>query len=601
MKKIVFWTLIGLLLSLAVACGSSAPPAPTEAPVEPTEVPAEPTDPPPTEEPTEIPTEIPTEEPTEAPAEPTEEPTVEPEPVAYDGPITEIAIRRVATDLTEFVDVREAYIDILSSQDGIAVDREFRAFLDFSTFGAPAPAVYIGMTEYDSPAAFEQASGAAGSTDAAAAFFSSFDLEIFGALRPVNAANRYDLADMAIEPGQVLEVAARDLSTYSDFDQVAYEASRDTFLEALSQQPGFVREYQWVSILDENIAVGMTVYESVEAYVGINTSDFVNTPEYTDFVATYPFVVGYANFDAKPAGLSALDLGSSIQFPESVAVNGQTAYVSNFFDGSIHSVDLNTGENSVLVESGTDGVAAGWGLWYDNASETLFACTARNPFAGPFDNLNAVKSIDPATGETLEIWDLPAGALCNSLVVVTNGDIYVSDVSPSADIIRIDRAAGVAEVWVDEPAWENDSGFGLGGLAWDGGENLYVSVGGPLVRFTISDTGEAGEGVVQTLLAPDGSALPALAFDGFTYSEESGTFYGAAFDFNSFQSRVVGLTPLDGETVQTGTALAGVLGVTGLDADGGSVYAVDGQIIQALFVEGYAPPAPFPLMTLVEQ
>ncbi|MEM7798019.1 MAG: hypothetical protein AAF633_02415 [Chloroflexota bacterium] len=589
--------ILALTLTLfASACSSTA--EPTAIPVEPAEEP--------TAEPTDAPAEVPAAEPTEAPTvsvptepPPTLAPTEEPEAAAYTGPVAEIAIRRVATDLPAFVAAREAYIDILQSQDGFNSDREFRAFLDFSTFGAPEPAVYIGMTEYESLDAFQSASGAAGSTDEAAAFFSSFDLTIFGALRPVNPEDRYRLADLGSAPGRVIEVAARDLSTYEEFDQVDYESKRDIFLEVLSQQTGFVAEYQWVSMLDENIVVGMTVYENVAAYVAINSSDFVNTAEYSNFVASYPFVAGFANFDAKPAGVASIDLDQTVAFPESVAVSGDQAYVSNFFDGSIHQIDLTSGDSSILVEAGSDGVVAGWGLWVDHVSDQLLACSARNPFGAPPENLNAVKAIDLASGEALASWDLPAGALCNSLVTVANGDIYISDVSPSADVIKIDRTSGDVSIWADEPAWENDSGFGLGGLVWDGGSNLYVSAGGPLVRLPLNEDGSAGSPITQTILDENGNVLPALSFDGFAYSEESSKLYGAAFDFNAFQSAVIEVTIVDDTTVQTGTALAGPLGVTGIDVDGDNIYAVDGQIIQALFVEGYAPPAPFPLFIIV--
>ncbi|MEM9773733.1 MAG: hypothetical protein AAF902_04075, partial [Chloroflexota bacterium] len=263
-------------------------------------------------------------------------------------------------------------------------------------------------------------------------------------------------------------------------------------------------------------------------------------------------------------------------------------------------LDLTTGDTSELVAAGVDSVAAGWGLWYDHPNDVLYACTARNAFGGPAENLNAAKAIDPATGETLEIWDLPDGALCNSLVVMENGDIYISDVSPNADVIKIDRASGQSSVWVNEPAWENDSGFGLGGLAWDGDNTLYVSAGGPLIRIDINEDGTPADPVVMTLLDSNGNALPALAFDGFSYSQETGKMYGASFNFDAFQSSVTELTIMDDTTVQTGKALAGPLGVTGIDAHDGNVYAADGQIIQALFVEGYASPAPFQVFEITE-
>ena len=96
MNKKLYFTLLALLLALALtlaACGGAAPettePATTEAPAEePTEAPAEE----PTEAPAEEPTEAPAEEPTEAPAEvateaPAEEPTEAPAEEATGEPL----------------------------------------------------------------------------------------------------------------------------------------------------------------------------------------------------------------------------------------------------------------------------------------------------------------------------------------------------------------------------------------------------------------------------------------------------------------------------------------------------------------------------------
>lgn len=38
--------------------------------------------------------------------------------------------------------------------------------------------------------------------------------------------------------------------------------------------------------------------------------------------------------------------------------------------------------------------------------------------------------------------------------------------------MKIDRATGEAITWIDDPSWENDSGFGVGGLIWNGADSL---------------------------------------------------------------------------------------------------------------------------------
>ena len=100
------------------------------------------------------------------------------------------------------------------------------------------------------------------------------------------------------EPGQILEVAARNLSLYEAFDAADYETRLSAFLDALSQQPDFVAEYQWVSVLDPNIVVGMTVYESAEAF-GAIAQDQAFMGQMSSFISDYPPFTGYFHADAR--------------------------------------------------------------------------------------------------------------------------------------------------------------------------------------------------------------------------------------------------------------------------------------------------------------
>lgn len=247
--------------------------------------------------PTVAPTVAPTIEPTKVAAEPTAIPQDAP---AYDGPVTEIAIRQLSPnqDLAAFAQARDAFVALLTTQPGVGPDREFEAFMDGTTFGPPTSPVFTGMTQYDSLDAFAAAGGQVGASPEAGAFFSTFTPELFTALRPRNPNDSYDLAALATGPGQVLEIAVRDLSGYAGFDADDYATRLDAFLEMLAQQPGFVAEYQWVSVLDPNIVVGMTVYESVEAFQALATSDAL-LAALMPFIQDYPPMTGYIHYDAR--------------------------------------------------------------------------------------------------------------------------------------------------------------------------------------------------------------------------------------------------------------------------------------------------------------
>lgn len=226
--------------------------------------------------------------------------TETPTPEGYTGAVTEIAIRRLneGQDLEAFAAAREAFVAALTAEPGVGVDREFAAILDGSTFAPPTATIFTGMTQYENLDAFAAAGQRLGQGAEAAAFFSTFEPLLFTALRPKHAENSYDLAQIMPEAGQILQVAARDLSMYENFDSEDYETRLSAFLDALSQQPGFVAEYQWVSVLDPNIVVGMTVYESVDAFAAIaQDAEFVG--QMMPFISDYPPFTGYIHVDAR--------------------------------------------------------------------------------------------------------------------------------------------------------------------------------------------------------------------------------------------------------------------------------------------------------------
>lgn len=212
--------------------------------------------------------------------------------------VVELAVRALneGQDVSAFEDARDAFIDRLRAQPGVQVDREFAAFFDFGAQAPPVAPVFIGMTQYASAEAFAAAGEALGGSPEAGAFFATFTPEAFTALRPLDATSPVALAEIADAPGQVLEVAVRDLSLYENFVAEDYAASRDAFLSLLREQPGFVAEYQWVSILDPNIVVGMTVYESQEAFFGVlGNEDFVNDTATGTFLFGYPPSAAYVS------------------------------------------------------------------------------------------------------------------------------------------------------------------------------------------------------------------------------------------------------------------------------------------------------------------
>ena len=215
-----------------------------------------------------------------------------------DSPVLELAIRRLneGQDLEEFEAARDAFVALLVQEDGVGTDREFNAVIDFSTFAEPSPPVFTGMTQYESLGAYEAAGAAIGGSAEAGAFFATFTPEAFTLLTPLDPSAELDLAAIAPGSDDVLEVAVRDLSAYADFDAAAYGSARDAFLALLVAQEGVVAEYQWVSVLDPNLVVGMTVYEDIGAFYTVASDPAVGeSVELAAFLGAYPPASGFVH------------------------------------------------------------------------------------------------------------------------------------------------------------------------------------------------------------------------------------------------------------------------------------------------------------------
>ncbi|MDX2013234.1 MAG: hypothetical protein SFW67_23765 [Myxococcaceae bacterium] len=206
---------------------------------------------------------------------------------AASAPVLELAVRQVPGAGAEFASARDAFVGRLRAQPGVVADHELQAIFDLGVMGPPATPVFTGMTQYESLDAFKAAGAALGTAPEARAFFATFKPVVFTVLRPLDSATSVDLAKM-VKPGQVLELAVRDLSKYDTFDAAAYARARDAFLALLARQPGVVAEYQWVSALDPNLVVGMTVYESAEAFQRVAAGPVMGAPETKAFFAWPP-------------------------------------------------------------------------------------------------------------------------------------------------------------------------------------------------------------------------------------------------------------------------------------------------------------------------
>jgi heme-degrading monooxygenase HmoA len=176
------------------------------------------------------------------------------------GPVMEIAIRQVKEGQEEaFFAARAAFIEVLTSQEGIEQDWEFQSF-----FTMPMPnetPVYVGMTCYESLEAVAAISDNLMGTDAAQNFFGTFDMQAFVLVQAADGS-AFNLEDVITEPGQVLEVAVRapQAGTEDQFDSL-----RQGFFDQVAAQPGYIMDKEFID-LQSGANVVLIAWESLEDF-----------------------------------------------------------------------------------------------------------------------------------------------------------------------------------------------------------------------------------------------------------------------------------------------------------------------------------------------
>ena len=187
-----------------------------------------------------------------------------------DDDVMELAIRAVP-DQDAWKAAAGPFGALLSAEKGIIASAEFMSIMGFAPVdaqGQPVQNVFVGMLQIDDEATHQALMsryfGADRPAEVTAYLGTIKNIADAGKLRPFRDTPAIDVANM-VQPGQVLEIAVRDISGL-DFD--AFDTKREAFVKVLTAQPGVVREYEYRSI-DGKYHVGMTLYESSAAVQAI--------------------------------------------------------------------------------------------------------------------------------------------------------------------------------------------------------------------------------------------------------------------------------------------------------------------------------------------
>lgn len=182
-----------------------------------------------------------------------------------DASVFEIAVRKVKEGKKdEFVSCRADFITKLKAQDGVSNDREFQSF-----YALPEPdkqEVFIGMTQYASGKTVGKVQSKV--LGKFMKFSKTMELKAYVFVQPIEGGT-FDLGKLATKPGQVLELAVRRVKTGQE---EAFQASRKDFVNWLNKQEGVTGSWEFKVVggkNTENLTVGMSVYESQEAFQAI--------------------------------------------------------------------------------------------------------------------------------------------------------------------------------------------------------------------------------------------------------------------------------------------------------------------------------------------
>jgi sugar lactone lactonase YvrE len=219
-------------------------------------------------------------------------------------------------------------------------------------------------------------------------------------------------------------------------------------------------------------------------------------------------------------------------FPESLTSTADgTLFIGRLGEGGIVRASTHGGEVAVFVPPGASESRSISGVFADERSNTLWACSndlsALGGPSGSGDSRSALKGFDLRAGAAKRTVPLPgAHAFCNDIAVDARGAIYVTD-SAGPSVLRLPAGASAFEVFATNPQFSPpEGGIGLDGIAFGRDGNVYVTTytAGGLFRVDVK-SGRA-DGVTKLhggspLTRPD--ALRSLGDNTFLLIEGAGT------------------------------------------------------------------------------
>jgi len=280
---------------------------------------------------------------------------------------------------------------------------------------------------------------------------------------------------------------------------------------------------------------------------------------------------------AAPAEISIPGTGV---FPESLtAASDGTLYIGSVGKALVFRVAPNAGTAEEFIAPGTGGMKQIFGVFADDASGTLWACSneiGQGPPGAAPPKPSALHAFDLSTGAAKGSFPLPAGGMCNDIAVAGNGAIFATD-TQGMQVLRLPKGGTQLEVWSPAGAFGPMGGV-LDGISVVGNRVVVNTLAtNKLFAVDIGSDGKAGTVTELKLSAPvsgpDG--MRSYGPDGVLVTNNTGS---------------IQLVKIAGDTGTVTTVKEGLEGPVSVAVANNMGYALEGQLAIMFTPPGGTPP-----------
>ncbi len=185
-------------------------------------------------------------------------------------------------------------------------------------------------------------------------------------------------------------------------------------------------------------------------------------------------------------------------FPESLTSTAHgTVIFGSFGARTIFRARPGSATAEAWIQPGTDGMQSIFGVFADDKSNTLYACSGSPTFGPPQPGqtpvVSALYTFNLETGAPKGHYPLPtSGAACNDIALGADGTAYATDTT-NMEIVRLKKGAKDLEVWAGAGGEFGPKGGVLDGIAVLGGRVVVNALAtSKLFSVPIGKDGKAG-------------------------------------------------------------------------------------------------------------